>query len=716
MTSSTKQHCTPFFLPSHGILALNPTSTITLVSNILFTPECSQIPDATSAWDEAHGVSSIKDVKDPFYASVTPQTYATGAATVIAWMLVFMLLITPRTFFIGGASDGYGLLGRRGVISGAQGGPSVIGVGSRPWLQKVAALTVAIGMTIVTANMFQCAEDQYKDGFMDAVALRAEIENSTAVKAARTVSYIFLWLAMVQTLIRLFPRHKEKVLIKWIGFALIILDATFSSLNWFLGNPLGRPKEFRDAIPALCYLFQLGLGMLYAAWVIYYALVKRRFSFYHSNMWNISFVALLSLVALITPVVFFVTDIANADMAAWGDYFRWVGMAAASVIVWEWVERIEALEREEKKDGILGREIFDGDEMLEVTAVDEIHWPRNRRWCLHRRRGDGDDGPGGGAASGRQGKGNENVIQKPSYPSHPGKSETQPTSLLGRSISEPRFGHGSGIISNNTNGASQLAQISTPPPTAVSPMSRADTSSPGSTVYTIRYHTLNVPTTPEIRTTEAQPASFQQDASLSQTQIFKTDEQTNTTILTSELPRSHPSHFAHIFNPFKPRRAAPPAAVQRGQVIEPVSMPSNSRTTTPVHNYSRWNIKGRLGAFAAEHGERFLEKRAKKTEDEDLPVTIIPAQPRGGRTWSPDVLASAPASSVERSSSTASARNEDEVEGRANCENSALNVILEAHQESATSSEESLVNPPLARTPSAGSSGLDTGNVTPGVP
>jgi len=64
--------------------------------------------------------------------------------------------------------------------------------------------------------------------------------------------------------------------------------------------------------------------------------------------------------------VFFVLDISKPDVAGWGDYVRWVGAAAASVVVWEWVERIEALERNDKKDGVLGREIFDGDEMLEV--------------------------------------------------------------------------------------------------------------------------------------------------------------------------------------------------------------------------------------------------------------------------------------------------------------------------------------------------------------
>ena len=709
MASSTIKYCTPFTLPSHGILALGPSSTVTLASDVLFTPECSQLPDATSAWDEAHGVSSIVNVKDPFYASVTPQIYATGAVTVIAWMLVFMLLITPRTFFVGGANGGYGLLGRRGVISGAQGGASVIGVGSRPWLQKVAALTAAIGMTIVTVDMFKCAQQQYMNGFMDAVAMRVAIESSINFKATRIVSYIFLWLAMVQTLIRLFPRHKEKVLIKWIGFALIILDATFSSLNSFLGNSLDRPKEFRGAIPALSYAFQLALGMLYSAWVIYYAIVKRRFSFYHSDMWNISLVAFLSFVALFTPVVFFVTDISNERVAAWGDYFRWVGMAAASVIVWEWVERIEALERDEKKDGILGREMFDGDEMLEVTAIDEIHWPRNRRWFQAglRRRGDGYDDPGGGLA-----------IQKPNHPP-PRQNETRPTSL-GRSVSEPR---------PTSTGA--FVPIPTQPPTAASPVSRADTSSAGSTVYTIRYHTINLPTTPEIKAVEEQPASSQQaTALLSQTRISEADEPPNAATLTSKQPTptskqptptskqpthddpsSHPSHFTNISNPFKRRRAAPPAEVQRGQVIEPVPIPSASRAMTPVHNYSRWNIKGRLGAFAAEHGERFMEWHAKRTEEADLPLTIIPAQPRGGMP-SP-ALGSPAASSRARSEGASGAGNEDEAEGKASSENEAPSVILEARRESPAGSETVLVIPAPLRTPSAGSSRLGVGDSTP---
>ena len=40
-------------------------------------------------------------------------------------------------------------------------------------------------------------------------------------------------------------------------------------------------------------------------------------------------------------------------------------------MVWEWVERIEALKRDERKDGILGREIFDGDEILDDPVAIE---------------------------------------------------------------------------------------------------------------------------------------------------------------------------------------------------------------------------------------------------------------------------------------------------------------------------------------------------------
>jgi hypothetical protein len=565
---------------------------------------------------------------------VTPQVYATGAATVLAWMLVIMLLITPRTFFVGGVGGGVGLLGRRGMISGSQGGASVIGVGSRPWLQKVAALTVAVSLTIATADTFEVAERQYLNGgFMNADSLRIEVVNSTSLKVSRLISDIFLWLAQVQTLIRLFPRHKEKVLIKWIGFALIVLDTTFSCLNSFAGTPAGRATRFRDAIPALSYLFQLALSMLYACWVLYYAICKRRYAFYHSYMWNVSVVAFLSVIAIATPVVFFITDIANSSVAGWGDYFRWVGAAAASVIVWEWVERIEALEREEKKDGILGREVFDGEENDDDNhdLFFEQRRRRKRLWAGNRHSNGG--GYSTGADRGDTLGSHQNMFRSARRSHFDPIKRSEKTDLNEKN----------GTESSSENLDPSFLSVPTPPPQTVSPISRSDTASAASTVYAIHYNTINM-AMPPVNREEAEAA--REDATRRHSRIDPSQRQSQIN-LGEDVAVDERSLEAGIessthkkgrwANPFKRRKALPPTEVRQGHVIDPVSLASESRTM-PTHNYAPWDIKGRLGAFAAEQGEKWRENR--QGREVDLPVTIIPAQSRGSATqerpWSPE--------------------------------------------------------------------------------
>ncbi|KAF2104930.1 PalH-domain-containing protein [Rhizodiscina lignyota] len=633
-TTSARHHCTPFTLPSNGFISIDSTSTVTLTTDVVFIPDCSPTPLASGS-AAAEGISSITDFKDPFHASVTPQAYATGAATVISWMLVIMLLITPRTFFVGGAGGTTGLRGRRGLISGASGGASVIGVGSRPWLQKVAAFSVAISLTIATADTFRVAERQYLSGVMDADDLRDEVVGSTRIKVSRVVSDIFLWLAQIQTLIRLFPRHKEKVLIKWIGFAMIILDATFSCLNTFMSTNSSHDRRFVDAIPALSYLFQLALSMLYAAWVLYYSVTKRRYAFYHKLMWNISLIALLSLIAILTPVVFFITDISNSSVAGWGDYFRWVGAAAASVIVWEWVERIEALEREEKKDGILGREIFDGDEMLDSTPSEEVTWPG-------RRYGPKDDEGGDGAYASGMNRHGFNLI----------------SNRLGRLRNADFFhrnNHEREGLSDTLMPHSNVPAAPTLPAPVASPVSRTDTTSAASTVYAVRYYPAGQPSPPLIRQFTSPPRMEQASQRPPPTPAPPPNPRPRPTMSIrppQELEKGSGETFEvhvdqpnaidiganrhwHVPNPFKRRKALPPPEVRGGQVIEPLSIGEKAKPPA-VHNYARWDIKARLGAFAAEQVDRMRDGNGnRQPEDVDLPVTIIPAQPRG-RTWSPE--------------------------------------------------------------------------------
>ncbi|KAJ5160181.1 uncharacterized protein N7482_007185 [Penicillium canariense] len=622
--------CTPFVLPSEGIIHINSSYALTLSGNAVYEPVCTGDPT-----DYVH-VSAVLDTRDPFYSSVTPQLYAIGCATVVSYVLVIILFITPRTFYVGGPGGGANFLGRHGMISSSySGNSSVVGVGGRPWLQKVAAVLVAISLTIATVDSFKVAERQYGYGYSDAEALSEEVIDGTEIRIVRVISSTFLWLAQVQTLIRLFPRHKEKVMIKWAGFALIVLDTTFSCLeNFMVKNTSTRPRLYDDAIPALSYLFELALNLLYAAWVIFYSISKHHYAFFHPKMRNICFVALLSLSAILIPVVFFVLDIAKPEIAGWGTYIRWVGSAAASVVVWEWVERIEALERDETKDGILGREVFDGDEMLEVTPSEEVDWPRYSS--------QGHDKGGGGVSSGWGGM----------------------ISLAGRPL-RTRVGiprgnrnRGMGVLGqrpNNTAAPPRQNPHPTPPPNVVTPISRADTTSAASTVYNVRYHPVASPTPPVTmpHMEEEDELKEPKDMEIEGAQAPHAAEH----IISAHDTREESPQIVHpdprwrnLLNPFKRRRASLPKEVasaqageEHGQEHGEDDRDSDSFENAPEQHpaqprgnlFFSLHLKGPSGA-GSQNG------------DVPLPVTVIPARRRGQQhTWSPQNRLLEPAAAYE---------------------------------------------------------------------
>jgi len=624
-TTALQPHCTPVTLPSNGILSL-ADSVITLTTDVVFQPECT----GTVSGD----IVPVANLRDPFYASTIPMVYVIAATTVIAWVLVVMLTIASRTSYLGAPHAAPAFSNGHGIIGGANGGNSGLsGAGSRPWLQKVAALAVAISLTIATADTLEVAQRQYGQGIMDAPALRREVLGSVEIRVTRVVSDVFLWLAQVQTLVRLFPRHKEKVMIKWIGFVLIVFDSVFSCLNSFLINGDAKGRNFVDAIPALSYLFELALGLLYAAWVIYYSLTKRRYAFYHPKMRNIVLISALSLVSILTPVVFFITDVSNQDVAGWGDYFRWVGAAAASVVVWEWVERIEALESDDKKDGILGREVFDGDEMLDVvpSGGDEAAWTQSRNLSRNfRRHRRDDDGQGGGNHSSMMENGFSNVAQRfrskhQQSPQHYPLGRAHTGSVLPNNDQ----GQNSASHSSNENQQSTMIGGPTPPAPAASPVNRTDTTSAASTVYVVRYHPVaDVPQPIRRRaaTNRSNTGKQRKGDPRSEKALVEDDEDAD-----ASHHREH-NKWRNVSNPFKRKRTSPPQEVQRARA----DAVNEQRSTTPAHNFSKWDVKNRLGVLAAETGDRIRDRNAARAKPaEPTSVTVIPAQPRGARTWTP---------------------------------------------------------------------------------
>lgn len=727
-SASSKYNCQALNLPAGGILYIPGADPVTLTAAAAYKPTClpTDTPniiagtgagtaagdgsDMTStsslSADNNSNITSVNvdeasdstpqysDFRDPFYASSFPQCYALASTTVIAYTLVIMLFITPRSFLDGGVV----VLGRRGFTNGGSGGKNI---GGRPWLQKVAALTVAISLTIATADTFRVAQEQYSWGIQNAKEMQDEVLGGTELKVIRIISDTFLWLAQAQTLIRLFPRQREKVIIKWTAFSLVTLDLIFDCLNSFLYT--GTSHSFTDAIPALSYLFELALGVLYAAWVIYYSLMKKRYAYYHPRMRNICLVAALSLLAILVPVVFFVLDICKPDFTGWGDYVLWVGAAAASVIVWEWVERIEALEREEKKDGILGREVFDGDEMLDIMPSD-FSWPRRRRKGGPKNGGkdakdakdgsdDGDDDSpqdGGGAVDNKTGHTTVRIWPSMStfanrYRRRPwGKDPeagTQYGTVLGDLTSMPHGnvgGRGSDVGPDDadTSGvaATGIARRLQPPlwparpAPAATPVSRTDTASADSTVYVMRYHpvTDSNPSSAMGNHQPAAPASLSRSNSTSTTSSSGHGQLPRTTMSVMSSQSESASAFASVSPP--PRDSNHSAsddagaagagnAAKRwrtltyalpfrrgaasGQDDNEASRSSSSRSHGGASHSlddgrlqheegGRWDIRARLEEFAVTQAERLREKIRPTVDTTGLPVMVIPAPQRQG--------------------------------------------------------------------------------------
>jgi hypothetical protein len=546
-------------------------------------------------------------------------------------MLVIMLFATPRSFLDGGVV----VLGRKGFTNGGS-GPSI---GGRPWLQKVAALTVAISLTIASAATFRVAEEQYSLGYQNARTLQMEVLGGNELKIIRIISNTFLWLAQAQTLIRLFPRQREKVIIKWTAFALIILDVIFQSLNSFQyqGQTAAGPGSFQDAVPALSYLFALTLGVLYAAWVIYYSLTKKRYAFWHPQMKNICLIAALSLLSILIPVVFFTLDISKPEFTGWGEYVRWVGAAAASVVVWEWVERIEALEREEKKDGILGREVFDGDEMLELSLPD-THIRR-------RRKGSGAGDKETSAASRRDDS--TSAARSRKWPSVTSIRDRYRSRAEPRTATKP-----TDPASTQSSNHDRIRFLQPPlwparPRPAVTPVSRTDTASAASTIYAVRYHPLTETTSRNTPPPEQNNVPLDGSDSLASSRSSEDGSPSEAGDAASQIIQAAPVAQNSAASsgrwraltqrvPFsRTRRPDEERALPRAESnVLPEESKSGSGSGSvgggSSNGSGKWDLRGRLEEFAASQAERLREKFRPTPDTDSLPVTVIPAPPRRG--------------------------------------------------------------------------------------
>lgn len=273
---------------------------------------------------------NYSSLQDPFYASVTPQTFALAGATIAAAILLILLFLS-RT--------------------------------RKPWIQKLATLSTTMSLVTFMVVSVNLLKEQYADGRYDADTLR-QINQKLVVKVLAFIADFTVYAAQVQTLMRIFPRKKDKVIIKWTGFCLILLTMIFYALFQFLQPLAPQPDERNSAwdtfliiLPPFNYLFSIALSLIYAACVFYFGIVHRRVAFTVPAGLILAF---LSVACVTVPVIFFCLDVWETFVVGWGQFIRSVASLGSTVIVWEWVERVDESEyRKVGKNAVLGRRVFE---------------------------------------------------------------------------------------------------------------------------------------------------------------------------------------------------------------------------------------------------------------------------------------------------------------------------------------------------------------------
>ena len=323
----------PCLLPGGTLTYTNSNGTVQNYTNLGGNCLGLDVGETGSGNSSVNGLS----LHDPFFASVTPQTFALAGATIAAAILLVLVFLS-RT--------------------------------RKPWIQKIATFATTVSLVtymVVSVNML---EVQYAEGRYDADALR-NVNQNLVCQIFAYIAELVIYLAQVQTLMKIFPRKRDKVIIKWTGLCLIVLTMIFTALMQFLQPSAPPPGQrssawqiFMQILPPLNYLFSIALALIYALCVIYFGIIHRRVAYTIPAEFIL---ALLSLACITIPIIFFCLDIWAEFVVGWGQYIRSIASIGSVIIVWEWMERVD--ESEAKRDGksaVLGRRIFEDE--FDVSA------------------------------------------------------------------------------------------------------------------------------------------------------------------------------------------------------------------------------------------------------------------------------------------------------------------------------------------------------------
>lgn len=226
-------------------------------------------------------------------------------------------------------------------------------------LLKMGSMISSVNILIfVTRALKKLKSEHDKYGVATAGSVMSLYSSDLTFSILDLISVFMIQLCQVMIVNRLFPRNLEKRICIFLGVPLVVVSNVLWAIPRLDKGMRTSPKNW-GTLPPFVYLFRVALSTSYACTVTSYSFIKRRFCIHSFQMGILSLLAVL--VVLLQPILF-ITDVSDAWLWGVGELFTTTCYVGSAFIVWEWLERLNTLERNEQAQSILGRPFYEDEQ------------------------------------------------------------------------------------------------------------------------------------------------------------------------------------------------------------------------------------------------------------------------------------------------------------------------------------------------------------------
>lgn len=227
------------------------------------------------------------------------------------------------------------------------------------WLVKLASALSSITICVYVIRVLNYLEDEHNKFGVTTLQRIIDLQrNNLLFLIIDFISILLLQVCQLLSITRLFGRAVEKRLVFLFGMGAIICANILWAISTFTKKADDSFFSF-DILAPFVYLFRIALGASYAIIIITYIIRQRKICF---NRTQLTLVTVLTGLMVLLQLILYFCDISNIWIDNLGEIFNITCYLGSTVVVWEWLNRLDVIQRKYQAQSILGRPVYEDEQ------------------------------------------------------------------------------------------------------------------------------------------------------------------------------------------------------------------------------------------------------------------------------------------------------------------------------------------------------------------